>query len=163
MAARFVALQNATEATDGKTNKEAHNLIKATLASMGEIIMLYIRTHAPPRNRVLTVMTAILDDMPVGQENNRMTSNVFVTNFLCGNIKRILGLKYSTYMTLGNLYGYVRRFNRWFREHKFNEEFQLVQQKDLEILLGYEGEDAPKFTVYNPCDIRHFFNNKVGC
>jgi hypothetical protein len=160
MPARFLALTKVRESTNGKNHKIAHALIKATLACMGENLMKYVRAQGPGRSKLLGAVAAILNEVARDNPNNRLCSNVFITNFICGNIKRILLLKHATYMTLGQLYGYVQRFNAWFLQEKMSSEFQLVQQHDLERVLGYEKQGIPKFPVYSPCDIRQFFDRR---
>jgi hypothetical protein len=159
MPARFLALRNINESTNGKKDKIAHALIKDTLACMGENLMKYVTTQRPSRPILLGAVAAILNEVPKDDSRNRMNSNVFITNFLCGNIKRILNLKHATYMTVGQLYWYVYRFNKWAFERQMNQDFRLVQQEDLERVLGYEKKKVPVFPVYNPCDIRQFFRS----
>ena len=119
--------------------------------------MKYVTTQRPSRPLLLGAVAAILNEVPKDDPRNKMCSNVFITNFLCGNIKRILDLKHATYMTVGQLYRYVQRFNTWACQQHMNQEFQLVQQQDLERVLGYKKKKVPVFPVYNPCDIRQFF------
>ena len=120
--------------------------------------MKYVRAQSPGRPKLLGAVAAILNEVAQDNHNNRLSSNVFITNFICGNIK--FYYKHATYMTLGQLYGYVQRFNTWFVQQKMSSEFQLVQQHDLERVLGYEKQGIPKFPLYSPCDIRQFFDQR---
>jgi hypothetical protein len=89
--------------------------------------------------------------------NNPLTSNVFIANLLCANLKRVHGLQHATHLTLGALYTHVRRANRWFADRLLSPEFQLVQANDLAVVLGYEHHERPRLVKYNPCDIRVHF------
>ena len=102
-------------------------------------------------------ISAIIDEQAEDNANNPLTSNVFIVNLLCANIKRVHGLQHATHLTLGALYTHVRRVNRWFTEHLMCAEFQLVQADDLAVLLGYDDQEQPRLLKYNPCDMRVHF------
>lgn len=157
MPARFIALRGVNEATNGLDNKIVHALIKECLAAIGENLMKYKRAHAASRSRLLGCISAIIDDQAEDNAKNPLTSNVFLVNLLCANIKRVHGLQHATHLTLGALYTHVRRVNRWFTDHLMCAEFQLVQADDLAVLLGYDNHEQPRLLKYNPCDMRVHF------
>jgi len=157
MPARFIALKGVNEATNGKDHKIVHALVKETLGAIGENLMKYKRCMGLSKTQLMEAIATIMNDYAQDQRSNPMSSNVFITNMLCGNIKRVLELEYATYMSLGQLYGFVRRSNRFFEQSKMSPEFQLVQQGDLEKLLGYEAGHMPKLARYSPLDMRNFF------
>jgi hypothetical protein len=133
-------------------------LIKETLAAIGENIMTYKRANGMSRDRVLGCISTILDEQAQDNPRNRLTSNVFIVNLLCANIKRMYGLRHATHVTLGTIYQHVRRANSWFEDHLLNAEFQLVQATDLAIVLGY-GDIArtPRMVTFSSSDIRLHF------
>jgi hypothetical protein len=157
MPARFIALRGVNEATNGREHKIAHALVKDCLAAMGENLMKFQRANGVPRARLVGCITAILDEQAMDNPKNPLTSNVFLVNLLCANLKRVHGLKHATHLTLGALYGHVRRANRWFEDRRSSAEFQLVQESDLAVLLGYEGHTRPNVARYDQCDIRLHF------
>ena len=110
------------------------------------------------RSEMMDCVTHILGEKCAENHRNRLASNVFVTNFICGNIRRVLRLIHATHMTLGQLYQYVTRYNEWFRGANVGDEYQLVQQQDLTHLLGYEMEGTTRsWTLFKPVDIRCYF------
>jgi len=164
MGARFIALKQVNEATNGLEHKVGHALIKDTLSCVGENLMKLHRIQELPRGKLLRIVTYILDDQCMDDQNNPLSSNVFLTNFLCGNIKRVLRLKHATHMTLGQLYHYVARYNEWFKKNKMSDEFQLIQQHDLRQLLEYEEDndsESTKCPRFSPVDIRNYFTSLI--
>jgi hypothetical protein len=47
-------------------------------------------------------------------------------------------LRYSTHATLLDIHGLARQANTWFMAHGLHLEFQLVEQADLEKILGLQ-------------------------
>ena len=157
MPARFIALRGVNEATNGLDHKIVHALIKECLAAIGENLMKFQRATGASRARLVGCISAILDEQAEDNANNPLTSNVFIANLLCANLKRVHGLQHATHLTLGALYTHVRRANRWFADRLLSPEFQLVQANDLAVVLGYEHHERPRLVKYNPCDIRVHF------
>ena len=87
----------------------------------------------------------------------QLTSNIFMVNMLCANLKRVHGLQHATHLTLGALYLHVSRANRWFRDRRLASEFQLVHEQDLAIILKQKGYCMPRAVRYNASDIRMHF------
>ena len=138
------------QATSGKDHKIAHALIKACLADIGENLMKYRRANAPTRSRIMGCISTILDEQALDNTRNKLTSNIFMVNMLCANLKRV-------HPTLGALYLHVCRANRWFRDRCLSSEFQLVHEQDLAIILEQEGYSMPRVVRYNASDIRMHF------
>ena len=162
MPTRFIAMKGVNAATDGLGHKVAHSLIKSTLASFGENIMKYKWAYGMTRAQLLECISAIIDEQALDNPKNRLASNVSITNALCANIKRIHRLQYATHLTLGTLYRYVRRTNRWFEDHRMSAEYQLVQASDLANVLGYKRTGRiPLVAKFNPIDIRLHFATRV--
>ena len=157
MPTRFIALKGVNEATSGKDHKIAHALIKACLADIGENLMKHRRANSPSRSQIMGCFTAVLDEQALDNTRNKLTSNVFMVNMLCANLKRVHGLQHATHLTLGALYLHVRRANRWFRDRRLSSEFQLIHESDLAIILNYEGYSVPRVMKYNASDIRMHF------
>lgn len=158
MPARFLAMQGVNEATNGLEHKIAHALIKETLAAIAENIMKFQRAIGVSRACLVGCITTIIGEQALDNPRNHLTSNVFIVNLLCANIKRIHRLRHATHITLGSLYNYVRRANRWFRDRHMSAEFQLVQANDLANVLGYKQvARIPMLARFNPSDIRLHF------
>ena len=52
--------------------------------------------------------------------------------------KTKFALRYSTHATLWDIHGLARQANTWFMAHGLRLEFQLVEQADLEKILGLQ-------------------------
>ena len=72
-------------------------------------------------------------------------------------LKTKLVLEYSTWASLGDVLGLTTRSNAWFDGRRSALEFQLIQQKDLEALLGRTHRLAPPMRAAR--DIRHWLLN----
>jgi hypothetical protein len=136
MPSRFIALGDVVAGTNGKTHKVAHSLIKATLAQIGENLIKLSRAHGLSRPAKLLAIANIIGEQTVGQDGNQMGSNVWITNMLCGQIKRIHDLVHATHITLGQMRIYANNANLWFSGQTDSAEYQLVAANDLNELLG---------------------------
>ena len=158
---RLLALRNATAATDGKTDKLAHDLIKDAFSGMGALLRKYCVNEGFCRRTMLDAVATIIGRAVTDQPGSPLSSNVFLTNLICGNVKDMLGLENSTHCTLGDLHRFVTNCNHWFASKQLVGEFHLAQQAELDDICGHVCVPVLQPAVRVVNDIRQFMRVRI--
>lgn len=162
MPERFLALlhHGVTVATNGRDNKVVHALIKRTVEAIGENLAKYRRVMSAGKGMLIQACCLIISAKLACDTKNKLNNNVSITNFICGNFKRIHQLKYAHHMSLLQIYELVVRSNNFFRLMQMPMEYQMIAQLDLQAILGVNPAanalEGP-LPLLHPVDIRNHF------
>jgi hypothetical protein len=160
-AARYVALKGVTANTSGRDNRIVRDLNRNTFDSIGQNLTKWSLLNHPSRAQKMSVLSHILDyDFDADTERTPYGS-VSWRCLLYKLFKTKMALDYSTHATLRDMHGLTRQTNTWFQSHGMRLEYHLVEQRDLEQVLGLVDHPAIGFATEQR-DIRQWLTWREG-
>ena len=133
---RYVALKNVTASSSGCGSKLICDLNRDTLDSIGQNLTRWGVATRPTRAEKFAAVSEILDFDFDSAPYATPYSSVSWRTVVYGVLKTKLALEYSTWASLQDVLALTTRSNAWFDRRRCALEFQLIQQQDLEALLG---------------------------
>jgi hypothetical protein len=133
---RYVALKNVTASSSGCGSKLICDLNRDTLDSIGQNLTRWGVATKPTRAEKFAAVSEILDFDFDSAPCATPYSSVSWRTVVYGVLKTKLALEYSTWASLQDVLALTTRSNAWFDRRRCALEFQLIQQQDLEALLG---------------------------
>ena len=114
-----------------------------TFDSVGQNLTRWGLATKPTRAEKFAAVSQILDFDFNSEPYHTPYSSVSWRTVVYDVLKTKLALECSTWASLGDVLGLTMRSNAWFDGRRSALEFQLIQQKDLEVLLGRTHRLAP--------------------
>ena len=144
-----------TAYSSGRGHESIRDLNRDTFDAISHIMMRWSVNTKATRVTKFVAVSPILDYDFDSEPYSTPYSSTSWRCVLYAVLRMKLKLSYSTWASLHDMLRLTTRSNAWFSGRRYEQQFQLPQQKDLEVLLEPHLHPALAGTA-DVCDIRHW-------